>query len=230
MKRVFNLLVVDESGSMSCIYKQALAGMNETITTIRTMQEIKPEIEQRITLITFDSEHKKLFFDNVAAKDARALTARDYKPCAATPLYDAIGMGIARINAQCGEKDHVMVTIITDGYENASMEYSLSQIRNLIEKLKKQNWTFSFIGTDDLDVEGVADAMGIDERMAFARDEEGTRQMFRRQERANVRLMKSISGGKLMKKGEFYVEEEYIDPEEDGASYAKRILGGRDKK
>ena len=35
MKRVFNLLVVDESGSMSIIEHQALVGINETLTTIR---------------------------------------------------------------------------------------------------------------------------------------------------------------------------------------------------
>ena len=39
MKRVFNLLVVDESGSMSIIEHQALVGINETLTTIQKMQE-----------------------------------------------------------------------------------------------------------------------------------------------------------------------------------------------
>ena len=35
MKRVFNLLVVDESGSMSIIERQALVGINETLTRFR---------------------------------------------------------------------------------------------------------------------------------------------------------------------------------------------------
>lgn len=39
MKRVFNLLVVDESGSMSIIERQALVGINETLTTIQKMQK-----------------------------------------------------------------------------------------------------------------------------------------------------------------------------------------------
>lgn len=30
-KRVFNLIIVDESGSMSIIRKQAFTGMNETL-------------------------------------------------------------------------------------------------------------------------------------------------------------------------------------------------------
>ena len=33
-------------------------------------------------------------------------------------------------------------------------------VKNLINKLKEQNWTFAFIGTDDLDVEGMAASMG----------------------------------------------------------------------
>lgn len=139
MKRVFNLLVVDESGSMSIIERQALVGINETLTTIQKMQKAHKDMEQRVTLITFDSTHKNLFYDNVSAHHIKPLKAKDYNPCGATPLYDAIGMGIAKINALITEDDSVLVTIITDGEENCSEEYSLKMIKNLIEKLKKQN-------------------------------------------------------------------------------------------
>lgn len=159
MKRVFNLLVVDESGSMSIIERQALVGINETLTTIQKMQKTHKNMEQRVTLITFDSTHKNLFYDNVSAHRANPLKSRDYNPCGGTPLYDAIGMGIAKINALTTEDDSVLVTIITDGEENCSEEYDLKMIKNLIEKLKKQNWTFTFIGTDDLDVENIAHGM-----------------------------------------------------------------------
>ena len=167
MKRVFNLLVVDESGSMEIIRKQALMGINETLETIRKIEKAHQDLEQRVTLITFDSTHKKLFYDNVAAADARSLGARDYCPGGATPLYDAIGMGIAKINAQATDDDNVLVTIITDGEENCSEEYNLGMIKNLIEKLKKQGWTFTFIGTDNLDVEAMATDMGIDNHLMF---------------------------------------------------------------
>ena len=96
MKRVFNLLVVDESGSMSIIERQALVGINETLTTIQKMQKTHKDMEQRVTLITFDSTHKNLFYDNVSARHTKPLKSRDYNPCGGTPLYDAIGMGIAR--------------------------------------------------------------------------------------------------------------------------------------
>ena len=112
-------MVVDESGSMEIIRKQALVGINETLETIRKMQKAHSELEQRVTLITFDSTHKNMVYDNVPADDARSLSMRDYRPCGGTPLYDAIGMGIAKINAQAAEGDNVLVTIVTDGEENS---------------------------------------------------------------------------------------------------------------
>ena len=36
---VHNLIIVDESGSMECIRKQAFTGMNETLQTVRMMQK-----------------------------------------------------------------------------------------------------------------------------------------------------------------------------------------------
>ena len=207
MKRVLNLLVVDESGSMSIIERQALVGINETLTTIQKMQKTHKDMEQRVTLITFDSTHKKLFYDNVSAHHVKPLKSRDYNPCGGTPLYDAIGMGIAKINAQTTEDDSVLVTIITDGEENCSEEYDLKMIKNLIEKLKKQNWTFTFIGTDDLDVENIALDMGIDNHLQFSEDECGTKAMFARENRARERYNKCRAMGCVMEAGSYFEEK-----------------------
>ena len=139
MKRVFNLIIVDESGSMSIIEKQALMGLNETLETVKKMQQLHPDMEQRVTLITFDSSHKRYIFDNVPTSSTHKLTRREYRPGGATPLYDAIGLGISKLNAQTTVDDNVLVTIITDGEENCSEEYNLQMVKTLIEKLKKQN-------------------------------------------------------------------------------------------
>ena len=207
MKRVFNLLVVEESGSMSIIRRQALVGINETFATIQKMQKAHADLEQRVTLITFDSTHTNVFYDNVRASNANPLKAKDYNPCGATPLYDAIGMGIAKINALTTEDDSVLVTIITDGEENCSEEYSLKMIKNLIEKLKKQNWTFTFIGTDDLDVENIALDMGIDNHLQFSEDEAGTKKMFARENRARERYNKCRAMDCKMEAGSYFEEE-----------------------
>ena len=84
MKRVFNLIIVDESGSMCVIEKQALMGLNETIETVKKMQGLHEDMEQRVTLITFDSSHKRYVFDNVPARDTHKLTNKEYRPGGAT--------------------------------------------------------------------------------------------------------------------------------------------------
>ena len=154
-KRVHNLIIVDESGSMEVIRKQAFVGMNETLQTVRKMQE--------------------------------DLDWKAYSPGGGTPLYDAIGKGISKTNAQIEDGDHVLVTIITDGEENSSEEWTLKMIRTMIEKLKKQSWTFTLIGTDNLDVETMAHSFAIDEHLEFQQDEAGTKAMFARERRSRER-------------------------------------------
>ena len=206
-KRIFNLIIVDESGSMSIIREQALVGMNETIETIIKMQEMHNDIEQRVSLLTFDSDHRRFIFDNAPAQRTHKLGYRDYNPGGATPLYDAIGLGISKVNALTGAEDNVLVTIITDGYENCSTEYNLSMIKNLIEKLKQQNWTFTFIGTDNLDVEGMAHDMGISNSLSFAQTVEGTKVMFSRERRSRVRHCERVHNDEKMADGSFFDED-----------------------
>ena len=207
MKKVYNLIIVDESGSMSIIRNEALAGLNETIETCQKMQELHPEMEQRITLISFDSDHFKVHLDNENAAKARKLTTKDYRPNAATPLYDAIGKGIAKLNAETEMDANVLVTIITDGEENCSNEYNLKMVKTLIEKQKQQGWTFTLIGTDNLDVEGMAGSLSIDNHLAFAEDADSTTKMFAKERRARTRFMASVAMGQPMAKGEYFKED-----------------------
>ena len=183
-KRVFNLIIVDESGSMSIIRKQAFAGMNETLQTVRKMQEKYPDQEQHVTLVTFDTGHTTWHYDNTPAAQTQDLSWKAYNPGGGTPLYDAMGMAISKVNAQVGDDDNVLVTVITDGEENSSQEWTLKMIRTMIEKLKKQHWTFTLIGTDNLDVETMAHSFAIDEHLKFEQTEAGTSAMFARERRS----------------------------------------------
>jgi uncharacterized protein YegL len=207
MKKVFNLIIVDESGSMSVIRKQAFTGMNETLSTVRSMQEKFPDTEQHVTLVTFDSDHMKWHYNDALARDTHDLTWKAYNPCAATPLYDAIGKTVSALNAQAGKDDNVLVTIITDGYENCSEEWTLKMVRQLIEKLKEQHWTFTLIGTDNLDVEDMARGFCINESMAFKQDEEGTKAMFARERKARARYNAYVDSNQSMPLGTFFDED-----------------------
>ena len=205
--RVHNLMIVDESGSMECIRKQAFTGMNETLQTVRIMQKKYPSQQQYVTLITFDSDHTTLHYDNTPADKTRDIAWKAYNPCAATPLYDAIGKGISKVNAQVEEGDNVLVTIITDGYENSSSEWSLKMVRTLIEKLKKQHWTFTLIGTDNLDVKEMAHSFAIDEHLEFQQDEAGTKAMFARERRSRERYNCCLAESAPIPVGTFFKDE-----------------------
>jgi Mg-chelatase subunit ChlD len=206
-KQVHNLIIVDESGSMSIIHKQAFTGMNETLQTIRQMQEKYPDQKQYVTLLTFDTGHTKWHYDNTPAEKTQDLGWKDYNPGGGTPLYDAIGKGISKVNANVTEGDHVLVTIITDGEENSSEEWTLKMVRNMIEKLKSQNWTFTLIGTDNLDVESMAHSFAIDEHLAFKEDEDGTHSMFEKERRSRERFNCCIASEAAIPKGKFFDED-----------------------
>ena len=83
----------------------------------------------------------------------------------------------------------------------------MKMIKNLIEKLKKQNWTFTFIGTDDLDVETIAMDMGIDNHLQFAEDEAGTRAMFACENRARERYNKCRAMNEVVEEGCYFDEK-----------------------
>ncbi len=206
-KRVFNLIIVDESGSMSIIRKQAFTGMNETLQTVRQMQKKFPEQEQRVTLVTFDTGHTTWHYDNLSAKQTKDLSWKAYNPGGGTPLYDAMGTAISKVNAQVADGDNVLVTIITDGEENSSQEWTLKMIRTMIEKLKKQNWTFTLIGTDNLDVETMAHSFAIDEHLEFRQDVEGTKAMFAKERRSRERYNCCVAEDAVMPTGSFFEEE-----------------------
>ena len=206
-QKVFNLIIVDESGSMGVIQKQAFSGMNETLQTVRLMQQQYPEKEQRVSLVTFDSEHTKWHYDNTPASQTKDLAWTDYQPCGCTPLYDAMGMAMSKVNAQADKGDSVLVTVITDGEENASREWTLKMVRQFIEKQKEQGWTVALIGTDNLDVESMAHSMAIDDHLKFAEDAEGTSAMFACERKSRMRFNACLAAAMPMKKGNFFKEE-----------------------
>lgn len=216
-KKIFNLIIVDESGSMRIIRRQALTGMNETLLTIRNMQEMHPEMEQRVTLLTFATTHNgniRMHYDNVPASAAHELSDMQYQPNGCTPLYDAIGYGISKVAGACSKDDNVLVTIITDGAENSSREYSLHSIKALISAYKKNGWTFSFIGTENLDVEGMAESMGIDNRLSFKQDEAGTERMFAIDRRARMNFVGCCLRCTPMQEGSYFDVDDNSDEED----------------
>ena len=191
---VYNVIILDKSGSMSSITRQAIDGVNETIGSIKSAQEKNADQTHLVTLVAFCGCEMKTIYDNVPVAEAKTLTDKDYRPCCMTPLYDAIGTTITRVHRI--KSDNVdslaLVTVITDGYENASHEYSLNAIRALIDSYKEQGWQFTYIGADH-DVEHVAYSLHINHHLQFDKSDAGTRSMFEKHRRSSNRWVEKLS-------------------------------------
>ncbi len=191
--RVFNVIVLDKSGSMSSIARQAIDGVNETIASIKSAQEKKTDQEHMVTLVAFCGCEMRSIYDNVPVAEVKPLSDKDYRPCCMTPLYDAIGTTITRVHAAKSQVSDslALVTIITDGYENASREYSHTAISALIESYKEQGWQFTYIGADH-DVAQVSFSLHIDHHLQFDKTAEGTREMFDKERKSRGRWLEKI--------------------------------------
>jgi uncharacterized protein YegL len=147
-KKVFNLIILDESGSMSSIEQATVSGLNETIQSIKNAQEKHAEQEHFVSLLSFNSEGMKYHYDCTPAKDIDLFDGKDYVPNSCTPLYDAIGCGIAKLRRGVTDDDQVLVTIITDGLENNSHEYDYMAVTSLMDKMKSRGWMITYIGAN----------------------------------------------------------------------------------
>ena len=176
--KIYNLLLLDESGSMQAIYDATLTGCNEVLQTIRSAAA-DPELEQWVQFTSFNSLALRDRIPLTKATYTTLLQPNDFEPNATTPLYDAMGFTLTALEKRLeGEKDYaVLCTIITDGLENASREFDQKAIYTLIERLKAKGWSFVFIGAE-YDVEKVAMHMGIQSSMRYRRNGSSTGRMF----------------------------------------------------
>lgn len=182
---IHNLIILDESGSMQIIKSQIISGFNETVQTIKGSQKMSPDQEHFVSLVSFNSLGQKLmhFIDPVDKLDQ--IDEEKYQPEAGTPLFDAIGFAINKLKQVTANQPdaNVLVTIMTDGEENASREFSGNNIKKLIEELKQQKWTFTYIGTDH-DVDQIAINLSITNTLIFDKNEKGIKDMFAKQNKS----------------------------------------------
>lgn len=189
--KIYNLIVLDESGSMSCVRNQTLSGCNETINTIRSAQEKYADTQEHfISIYAFQSNEKKpshYLVKNEPIGRVAAVNAELYVPWGCTPLYDAIGATLTDLKAEVKDKDLAIgnVTIITDGMENSSTHYTCEHVVQMIDALKEVGWSFNFIGAN-IDVKGTATALHIDNSLEFQQDEKGAQEMFARERNSRM--------------------------------------------
>ena len=175
-------IVLDRSGSMARIADDVVGGFNTFLGEQR-----KQEGGGRVTLVQFDGQDPfEVLIDGEDLDKVRDLDPARYIPRGNTPLDDAVGRMIAQIDAEILERadaakpiEDQIVVIVTDGYENASREFSGKTLSDLIEARRGRAWTFVFLGADELTFEE-GERMGVSQANTaqWAATGEGTAAMF----------------------------------------------------
>ena len=209
--RIFNLIILDESGSMDSIRKQALTGVNEAIETIRQAQKENPDDNQMLSFVTFDQGPRnrpdvRLIVDNEKIGNVEDIRPEQYNPQGMTPLYDAMGKSVTALQKCVRDGDHVLVTVVTDGYENASHVYTEEMIRELVDGLSAKGWVFTYIGANQ-DSGQTAGAVGITSTMDFQASIEGSAMMWSKMHSSHREYYKKVRRAKMT--------GEYIDFNDD---------------
>ena len=153
------ICVLDRSGSMSSIMSDSIGGFNQFLKDQKKLPG-----EATITIHLFDDKHEWLYeYTNI--NDVKEITPSQWFPRGTTALYDAIGQSIARdkvtLNRLGSEApSKVLVCVVTDGFENASREYRLDDIKKLIQNCEKEDWNFIYLAANQ-DAFAVGDSFGI---------------------------------------------------------------------
>jgi len=165
-------VVLDKSGSMESCRDDTIGGFN---CFINKQKELKTD-KATLSLFQFDNKYETIYVDK-KIEEVPLLDHQTFVPDGNTALLDAIGRTISNINKE--EQDSIIVVVLTDGEENASTEFNLSKINNLINKKKEEGWEFIFLGANqDAIQEASKLGIGADASLTFSTHEGCTNSAF----------------------------------------------------
>jgi hypothetical protein len=203
--QVFNLIILDASGSMLPIQQTIINTFNELIQSIQASEQRGPDIPLWIKLVRFNGNGIHEITPVSPAKDAVLLNTDNYQPSHFTPLYDAIGISVTKLQAFLEQREsyRVLVTIITDGEENRSTEYTALSIQHLVTSLEEQGWLFTYMGANH-QVKRVADLLKISAYRQFDASDKGMIDSMLDFNHARERFVDSIRNRVMFDKSTFF--------------------------
>lgn len=171
-------VLLDRSGSVSRLVDDFIGGYNSFLK-----DQQAGEGEATITLVQFDTAYEHIYkeFD---IEEATPINRQIYNARGGTSLNDSLAKLITETGNYLKAKKEedrpskVMFQIITDGQENASKEFTTTQIKDMITHQETNySWEFVYIGANQ-DSFGEAHNYGMSNAMNYAFTNMGVQDMF----------------------------------------------------
>lgn len=173
-KDIANLFfILDKSGSMNTMRQQAITGFNSYIASQRALPG-----ETRLTFVQFNDK-REVVYTAQNVREVPELDTLSYVPNGYTALNDSVGFVLSENLATCSPDETNIIAILTDGAENASKEYSLEQVKDLLAQAEAKGWEILFLGANMSKAE-VVSTYGISASnvSAFAATQKGVSDAF----------------------------------------------------
>lgn len=141
------VFVLDRSGSMQPVIRQAIKAVNDNVASIKeTIEQL--DQDATVSLISFSSGVQFHFFNRSLAS-FEPIDETSIRTDGLTALFDATGEAIEKLLAvPVGDEDDVsyLVNVVTDGEENASRKFNQKSLKKLMSDVQKTDlWTLTFL-------------------------------------------------------------------------------------
>lgn len=141
--------ILDRSGSMESCKQAAIEGFNQFLKD----QQDTPG-NARLTLVLFDDQYEVPHY-SVPLEEMLPLDDQTYQTRGSTALLDAIGRTIDELGARLASQPEeqrpglVIVSILTDGLENSSQQFTIAEISaKIAHQRDTYQWNFLFLGAN----------------------------------------------------------------------------------
>ena len=202
-RKTFFHFVLDRSGSMADCWIPTMSGLEEQFSMVRHLQMKHPDQEFYISLCMFDN----IIEFPVPVSPGAGMYQHLYQnvqPRANTALFDAVGDSIRQMEFHAGAllsrgEASVVMVVLTDGMENASVRYSGQMIGAEILRLEATGlWSFSFLGAD-FDITQMASELNVKQQSTMVFEKKKVVASLRRVSEAMCDYAEEKSAGNLKK-------------------------------
>ncbi len=140
-------IVMDQSGSMVSIEKEAKTSFIEQLQTLRNLSANDSNLKFLLTVVLFSNTAEVVYAD--APIEIASDISESYRPDGGTALNDSVMLAIDSVEKTLQEDEAALIVIITDGHENASKTKRPDLAERIQALQNKGNWTFTYMCTSD---------------------------------------------------------------------------------